>query len=263
MKSLLHPRRRAALARLVAPEAGPALLAFDYDGVLAPIVRDPAGARMPRRTRQLLRRLSRRFPLAVVSGRSLSRLRRMVGAVAPYLVGNHGAEYLRSREPPAAVLRKVRRWEAQLRAEVGRLPGVSLEHKRSTFAVHYAHAPDPRRAGRAVLRAARGLRGARLIPGKNLVNVLPASFPTKGDAVERLLRQLRCRRALFVGDDVTDEDVFALPARRVMGVHVGDGPTGARWRLATRDDVDLLLERLLELSGDRPGGARRAGRAGR
>jgi len=263
MRSLLHQSHRAVLTRLVASRGRPALLAFDYDGVLAPIVRDPSGARMSPRTRALLRRLSRRFPLAVVSGRSLAKLRRVMGTVAPYLVGNHGAEYLRTTRPPAALLRRVRGWEEQLLAEVGHLRGVSLEHKRSTFAVHCAHAPDRRRAGRAVLRAARALRGVRLIPGKNLVNVLPSSFPTKGDAVERLLRQLGCRRALFVGDDVTDEDVFALPARRVLGVHVGTGPSGARWRLATRDEVDLLLERLVALSGPRRGGSRRPGRAKR
>jgi len=278
MHNILSPRNRAVLARLVGPSGRPVLLAFDYDGVLAPIVKDPDGAHMPPHTRQLLRLLSRRFPLAVVSGRSLAKLRRVVGRVAPYLVGNHGAEYLRTQRTPAAVLRQVRRWEERMMAEVGGMGGVSLEHKRSTFAVHYAHAPDRSRAGRAVRHAARRLGGARSIPGKNLVNVLPASFPTKGDAVDRLVRQLGCRRALFVGDDVTDEDVFALPPRRVLGVHVGSGPTGARWRLAARDDVDLLLERLLALSGDgRNGGrrpaprraaardasARRAGRRGR
>jgi trehalose 6-phosphate phosphatase len=96
-----------------------------------------------------------------------------------------------------------------------------------------------------VHRAADALEGVRVVRGKNLVNVLPAHFPTKGDAVRRLVQRLGCRRALFVGDDITDEDVFALPQRLVFGVHVGHGPSRAAWRLATREDVDVLLERLL------------------
>jgi trehalose 6-phosphate phosphatase len=251
MKDVLLPRYRSVFARLLAPADRPPLLAFDYDGVLAPIVRDPEGARMAGDTRARLRELSRRFPVAVVSGRSLALLRRTLGTVAPYLVGNHGAEYLRSAPPPASLLRRVRTWERQVLDALGDAPGVWLEHKRTTFAVHYGHAPDRQGTLRAVLRAARALHGARLVLGKNLVNVLPVAFPTKGDAVRRLLRQLRCRRALFVGDDVTDEDVFALPERLVLGIHVGSGPTVARWRVATRDDVDVLMDRLLELSASR------------
>ena len=80
------------------------------------------------------------------------------------------------------------------------------------------------------------------------MNILPASFPTKGDAIRKLLRHLGCRRALFVGDDVTDEDVFALPRKLVLGVHVGPGPSRAEWRMERRKDVDELLATLLQLA---------------
>jgi trehalose 6-phosphate phosphatase len=123
-----------------------------------------------------------------------------------------------------------------------------IEHKRSTFAVHWAQAPRRAAAARAVARAAGALQGVRLVPGKNVLNVLPAAFPTKGDAIRRLLEELGCGRALFVGDDVTDEDVFALPRRLVMGVHVGRGPSRAEYRLAGRREVDRLLTLLVELA---------------
>src|SRR5512138_2165609 len=90
MKDLLHRSHAAALARFLGagaarghargarpdPAAGGArgprkvLLAFDYDGVLAPLVKDPAGARMRASTRALLGRVARRYPVAVVSGRA-------------------------------------------------------------------------------------------------------------------------------------------------------------------------------------------------
>lgn len=247
MKDLLLPRDVPLLARLLDGGGRPPLLAFDYDGVLAPIIGDPGGAPMSRHTRALLQELAARLPVAVVSGRPFTKLHRVVGTVAPFLVGNHGFEYLHRTPVPGAVLARVRRWEARMLAALEGVAGVHLEHKHSTFAVHYSQARDAR-AGAAVMRAARALRGARLVPGKNLVNILPAAFPTKGDAVRKLLRHLGCWRALFVGDDVTDEDVFALPRRMVFGVHVGPGPSRATWRLRTRRDVDALLETLLVLA---------------
>lgn len=247
MKDLLLPRDAAVLARLLDGGGNPPLLAFDFDGVLAPVIADPGGACMSDRTRALLQELAAWMPVAVISGRSFAKLYRVVGTSAPFLVGNHGAEYLRRTPVPASAQARVRRWERQLLPTLRALNGASLEHKDSTLAVHYDDARDPL-AGAAVARACRALRGARLIPGKNLVNVLPSSFPTKGDAVRKLLRHLGCRRALFVGDDVTDEDVFALPRDLVFGVHVGSGPSRAAWRLPAQEDVDALLETLLELA---------------
>jgi trehalose 6-phosphate phosphatase len=256
MKDLLQPRYRAAIERLVTPAGrGPVLLAFDYDGVLAPVIRDPRGASLPPRTRSLLRALAQRFPVAVVSGRSFPKLHRVVGGVVPHLVGNHGEEFLHATPVAASVRRDVRRWERQLMIAVAGIPGVTLEHKGSTFAVHYARSPVVPHAEKEVHRAARALLGVRLVPGKNLVNVLPDHFPNKGDAVLRLVERLGCRRALFLGDDITDEDVFALPPRLVFGVHVGPGPSRAAWRLDGRAEVDLFLERLLAASARQRRGA--------
>ena len=247
MKDLRLPHSVPVLARLLDGGGYPPLLAFDYDGVLAPIIRNPRGVSMTRRTRALLQELAARFPVAVISGRSFSKLHRVVGTVAPFLVGNHGFEYLHRTPVPPAVLARVRRWESRMLVALEGVPGVHLEHKHSTFAVHYRPDLNPH-AGATVLRAARALRGTRHVMGKGLVNILPASFPTKGDAIRKLLRHLGCRRALFVGDDVTDEDVFALPRNLVLGVHVGPGPSRAEWRLARRRDVDQLLETLLQLA---------------
>lgn len=74
--------------------------------------------------------------------------------------------------------------------------------------------------------------------------MLPASFPTKGDAVRRLLSRLRLDVALFLGDDRTDEDVFRIGEPEVVGVRVGVGRTAARWRIRSQEEVDEVLERL-------------------
>lgn len=248
MKDLLHPRHRAALERFLAGSGeAPAriLLTFDYDGVLAPLVTEPSGARMRPRTRALLRQVARRYPVAVVSGRAYKDVAGFVGELVPTLVGNHGFELGRPTPVPAAVARTVRGWRRRLERALAGVDGVYFEDKRSTLAVHYGLTGAWRRAEKAVYEAANQLEGTRLIPGKKVLNVLPRDFPSKGDAVRTLVARLGCDAALYVGDDVTDEDAFAVGAPLVFGVHVGKGPSLAPWCLRTQADVDRLLARLL------------------
>jgi trehalose 6-phosphate phosphatase len=236
---LLLGRHQGALEAL-AP--GRTLLAFDYDGVLAPVRReDPAGLPIGRATARLLSRVVARWPVAVVSGRSWDDARRLARGIPHHVVGNHGFEDGRRRPVPAAVRARVRRWHRTLDERLAGLPGWWIEDKVSTLSVHFGLRRRWRAVGREVERVARRLEGARLVPGKQVLNIVPRSFPHKGDAVLALLDRLGLEAALFVGDDVTDEDAFAVGPPRVVGVRVGPGPTRAPWRLRERDEVDLLL----------------------
>ena len=128
------------------------------------------------------------------------------------------------------------------------VPGWHVEHKRSTLSIHYGMGKDWRRVERAVRAAGRALPGARLLPGKKVLNVIPSSFPTKGDAVRRLLARFRLDVALFLGDDRTDEDVFRMGEPSVVGVRVGPGRDARRGGgLRSQEDVDEVLERLRAL----------------
>jgi trehalose 6-phosphate phosphatase len=250
MKDLLLPSHRAALVRFVGTAARPrrVLLAFDYDGVLAPLVKKPSGAFMRPSTRLLLRRLVRLYPVAVVSGRDYRSVVGFLGGLdVAVVVGNHGYELGHPVPVPAAILRKVRSWRRRLEQDLAGVAGVHFEDKRSTLAVHYGLERRWRGAERAVYEAANQLEGTRLIPGKKVLNVLPHDFPTKGDAVRTLVARLGCDGAVVLGDDVTDEDAFAVGAPLVLGVHVGAGPSLAPWRLRTQGDVDRLLRALISL----------------
>ena len=252
MRDILHPSHRGILERFAGHRApNLVLLAFDYDGVLAPVVRDPAGRRMRRSTRELLLRLSRRYPVAAISGRGWRHTHQLTEGVAPWVVGNHGFEFLHARPVPATVLRQVRGWRRQLEEALAGVPGIHFEDKRSTLAIHYGLARTWRRAERAAYAAANQLAGTRLVAGKKVLNVLPRQFPNKGDALRALLKKLRLDTALYLGDDVTDEDAFAVGPPLVLGVHVGPGRSLAPWRLDSQARVDELLERLLSLR--RPG----------
>jgi trehalose 6-phosphate phosphatase len=242
---LLLGRHRSVLEGLA---AGRTLLAFDYDGVLAPLRReDPAGLGIGPATARLLSRVAARWPVAVVSGRSFADARRLARGIPHHVVGNHGFEDGRTRPVPAAVRARVQRWRRELEERLAGQAGWWIEDKASTLSVHFGLRRRWRAVGREVERAARRLEGARLVPGKQVLNVVPRSFPHKGDAVLALLGRLSLDAALFVGDDVTDEDAFAVGPPRVVGVRVGPGPTRAPWRLRDRDEVDDLLRLLLGL----------------
>ncbi len=261
MKDILSPRHRKALADLA---RAPSLLAFDYDGVLAPLVKDPGGAVMRPRTRELLARAASLYPCALVSGRAYRDAARFAQGIEVTIVGNHGFELGSEVPVPEDVLARVRAWQQELQRVLAGVPGVFYEEKRSTLAVHYGLSRAWRRAEAAVLAAGEALHGARLVRGKKVLNVLPSHFPTKGDAVRALLARDRLETALYAGDDVTDEDVFEIGAPAVLGVHVGPGPSLAPYRLRTQRDTDALLELLVELrSGTAPREERRPRRARR
>jgi trehalose 6-phosphate phosphatase len=247
MKDILKPRHRAAIERFVgSPDRRPVLLAFDYDGVLAPLVTDPGGTRMRAGTRRLLVRLSGLYPCAVVSGRSWRHTAGLVDGAVPTVVGNHGFELGRPVPIPRAVLRTVQGWRRALEADLAGVPGVHFEDKRCTLAVHYGLSPGWQDAERRVYESANRLEGTRLIPGKKVLNVLPHDFPSKGDAIRTLLAERGLDAALYVGDDVTDEDAFAVGPPLVLGVHVGPGPSLAPWCVASQDAVDDLLAALVD-----------------
>jgi trehalose 6-phosphate phosphatase len=235
----------AGLRRLDQYARSNVLLAFDFDGTLAPIVSVPERARMRSPTARLMKELARLYPCAVLSGRAREDVRRrMAGVSLAAVVGNHGAEPTGgSRE----LLRTARRWQPILRRELAGLPGVRIENKAFSTSIHYRRSPEKARAKAAVLAAVDRLQGVRIVGGKLVVNVLPKGAPHKGLALERERRRLGCETAMYVGDDETDEDVFALSRPdRLLGVRVGRrSGSAARYFVPAQRDVDRLLKALI------------------
>lgn len=226
-----------------------ALLAFDFDGTLAPIVQDAAGAAMRPRTRMLLARIALRFPCAVISGRRRSDLRaRFDGIPIRWFIGNHGAEGVVSSPGANGLRRAVTGWRDALQPEVDRWAGAWIEDKVFSLSVHYRAAADRTAARAAITRAAASLPGARVVPGKCVVNVVLEGAPNKGTALAQLVGLLEPERVLFAGDDDTDEDAFGMD----LGVPCttirvgGAGPSRARFRLEGQEAIDRLLQILLE-----------------
>jgi trehalose 6-phosphate phosphatase len=235
------------------------LLAFDYDGTLAPIVSDPRQAAMRATTRALLREIAKRYPCVVISGRARAdALRRVRGVGAVEVIGNHGIEpWQTSRRGLLAV----RRWQPTLARRLARFPGVRIEDKVYSMAVHYRQSRQKKKARMAIQRAASALGDVRLIRGKQVVNLLPRDAPHKGIALEKARARFGCDTAVYVGDDETDEDVFGLDRPgRLLTVRVGRRRDSlASYFLRDQSEIDRLLIALLSVVPERrPGGVRRA-----
>lgn len=247
MRHILGRRGLRALHQLAGRDT---LLAFDFDGTLAPIADDHSGAWMRPATRRLLARLARRYPCAVISGRALRDLRpRLQGVAVRGLVGNHGAEGNGAGRGAAGLRRTVRAWRRRLSGHRWMIGRQTIEDKGLSLTLHYRRAPDPDAAERLLRRAIRGLRGARVVPGKMGLNVIPAGAPDKGAAFVRLLRGAGCEAAVYVGDDTTDEDVFALTGMpHLLTIRVGRSRSSrAAYCLRSQDEIDDLLAALLSL----------------
>jgi trehalose 6-phosphate phosphatase len=241
---ILSQRHLPVLARFAARDV---LLAFDYDGTLAPIAPTPDAARMKSTTKRLLTQVARRYPCVVISGRSLDDLvHRVRGVPVRHLAGDHGYEQLgRPRRPTE----HVREWLAQLEAALPDGEGLLLEPKRNSLTVHYRKAPDKRRAERTIAAAVKRLRKARAIEGDKAVNLIPSDGPHKGVALRESWRELGCDVAMYVGDDNTDEDAFRVAGpERLLTIRVGTAaPSAAGYRLRRQDEIDALLARLIDL----------------
>jgi len=238
MMDILREQNRDVLAEFAGSNV---LLAFDFDGTLASIVAEPAHARMRSETSRLLKDAASLYPCIVVSGRAQSDLLgRLDGVPVRGVVGNHGVEpWETSRE----LADEVQRWRPLLEQRLSGLPGVTIEDKSFSVSVHYRRARNKEDARARILEAAAALGDVRVIGGLQVVNILPPGAPHKGTALVSERKRLGCDSAIYVGDDDTDEDVFALddPAR-ILTIRVGAKPaSAASYSIPRQSDIDELL----------------------
>lgn len=226
------------------------LLAFDYDGCLAPIAATPARARMRRATRRLLADVAALYPCVVISGRALEDIaRRLAGIPVWHVFGNHGLESESGRGRPVD---QTRAWVRRLTNALSGHAGVVIEDKGFSVTVHYRGASDRPAAVAAIDAAVQGLPGARIMGGEEAVNLLPFGGADKGVAVRDALRLFACETCIYVGDDETDEDAFAAARDRVLGIRIGGAASSnARYHLESQGYIDVLLLRLIQLRAPR------------
>jgi trehalose-phosphatase len=247
---------RRRLAPWLAQRATLALF-LDYDGTLVPLATRPEDARLSDAARQALLQAARmpNLDTVIVSGRGLDDVQRMVDVPGLTYVGNHGFEI----EGPGITFRHphAERWRASLEAAADALvalgmPGARVERKGATVAYHVrevaaAEREEAARAAEGVLRRQR----LRVSLGKLVVEGRPPVDWHKGRAVLHVLVSRHGAdwpsrvRALYLGDDLTDEDAFRSLRGIGRSIRVASAPpatvTAADFRLP---DPDAVLELL-------------------
>lgn len=248
-ESLPAELRRAIVQIARAPRL---LVACDYDGTLAPITDVPEHARPLPESVGAMRSLAglHETTTAVISGRALRDLATLSRLPAEvHLVGSHGSEFdigfVHALEPEAKELhRKLERELDNLTAE---LPGVSLEMKPASVAVHVRRAESDT-AVRALEQVRQGpcrWPGVTVTEGKEVVE-LSVIQTDKGNALDTLRHQVGASAAVFIGDDVTDEKVFGKLTGPDLGIKVGENDTLAAHWVSGTEDVATVLAFLLE-----------------
>ena len=224
------------------PAANPDWAFFlDVDGTLLEIADQPSAVRVDLELLELIGRLSRNSggALALVSGRSISDLEELLGVQHMPLAGQHGLERRDATgrlwihaAPPAAKCS----FKEALAPVLDRHPGLLLEDKGLTLALHYRRAPHlAAYAHRLMDRLMREAGGElELQKGKRVIEIKPAGID-KGTAVAEYLTEspFRGRQPVFIGDDLNDEHGFAEVNRMGgISIKVGPGRSCAAFRLS-------------------------------
>ena len=242
-------------------------LFLDYDGTLTPIASRPKQATLPKATKALLRRLQRcqGVKIALISGRSLKDVKALVGVKDVVYAGNHGLEIKGSglvwKNPLVTKNKKVLTVIKQkLKKSLKGIKGVLIEDKGLTLSVHYRCVKKAKQAAvkklfqKTVLLFLKSDK-IKTSEGKKVLEIRPPLKWHKGKAVQWLLSQWRKSKkhhlAIYVGDDVTDEDAFGILGSEDLSVIVGKKRrTRARYFVKNTQDVNRLLREVLKAQGE-------------
>jgi trehalose 6-phosphate phosphatase len=225
-----------------------AALFLDFDGTLVALADRPDAIAVPPSLPPLLDRLATVLEgrLAIVTGRALADLDTHLAAPHLAASGSHGLERrgqgAASAEAAPPALAAARAALADFSASD---PGLLLEDKPASVALHYRLAPHREAEVLALAAEVSARTGLVAKPGKMVIELRPPGAD-KGDAVRALMAEppFAGARPVFVRDDLTDEDGFrAAAALGGFGVLVGAGrDTAACYRLPGIPDVHAWLE---------------------
>jgi trehalose 6-phosphate phosphatase len=242
--------------RSLVPHLSQTAILLDIDGTLLDLAPTPREVWVPPGLAETLNRLLARTSgaLALVSGRSLNDIDLIFAPKQFPAVGGHGAEMRLSTDNEAvAAHAPPMDKELKLRlAAIAKLsPGILLEDKGYSLALHYRLAPHAEKAiyeAVSLIRADLPNAPIEVLPGKSVCEIKHSGF-NKASGVRELMKHepFKGRRPLFIGDDVTDETVFAImPDMEGLAFSVGRRAQGVAGHFDEPSDVRAFLAHLLD-----------------
>ncbi|MDE2331583.1 MAG: trehalose-phosphatase [Bradyrhizobium sp.] len=242
--------------RSLVPHLSEMAILLDVDGTLLDLAPTPREVWVPPGLAETLGRLLERTSgaLALVSGRSLNDIDLIFAPDQFPAIGGHGAE-MRLSADSEAVSAHAPPMDKELKrrlAAIAKLsPGILLEDKGYSLALHYRLAPHAEKAiyeAVSLIRADLPNAPIEVLPGKSVCEIKHSGF-NKASGVQELMTHepFRGRRPLFIGDDVTDESVFAImPDLKGLAFSVGRRAQGVTGHFDEPSDVRAFLARLLD-----------------
>jgi trehalose 6-phosphate phosphatase len=243
--------------RALVPHLNETALLLDIDGTLLDLAPTPREVWVPPGLAKTLEGLLERTSgaLALVSGRSLNDIDLIFAPKQFPAVGGHGAEMRLSTADNEAVAAHAPPMDKELKlrlAAIARLsPGILLEDKGYSLALHYRLAPHAEKAiyeAVSLIRADLPNAPIEVLPGKSVCEIKHSGF-NKASGVRELMKHapFKGRRPLFIGDDVTDETVFAImPDMNGLAFSVGRRAQGVAGHFDEPSDVRAFLAHLLD-----------------
>jgi trehalose 6-phosphate phosphatase len=240
-------------------------LFLDYDGTLTPIRRTPSAALLASATENILQHLAQLpgVEVAIVTGRSMEDIRRLVRVENIGFAANHGFNIYNNGTEwihPQALsqIQILSRLHLILRNTLIGFPKAYIENKQFTLSIHY------RNVAQQDLRSLKSLitktvytfdPSLRITRGKKVLEVRPQITWGKGEAVLEMLHSSKTRQRMvpiFVGDDTTDEDVFRVLRSKGITIRVGKSATTyAQYYVQDVDEVKHLLQSIISLRTNR------------
>jgi trehalose 6-phosphate phosphatase len=246
-----EPEDPEAVAAGAAELGRPLLVGLDVDGVLAPIVAHADDAALLPGMREAINALADRVAVAVVSGRTVDDLQRFRFPEHIEVFGLHGMERDGERrvelgEHEQERLARLVAMASAAAEQAG--DGAWVEVKPASVVLHVREAPpeDAARSAAALRERAEDVTGAHVMPGHGVVELLTRAT-SKARAVAELRDEIGAGAVVFLGDDRTDEEVFAALGDGDCSIRVGPGDTAARHRLAGPPEVLRFLAALTAL----------------
>ena len=236
------------------PHLNETAVLLDIDGTLLDFAPTPREVWVPPGLARTLNHLVRRTngALALVSGRSINDIDLIFAPDIFAAIGGHGAEMrINPADEPGAAMQMDKELKRRLAVIAKLSPGILLEDKGYSLALHYRLAPHAEKAiyeAVSLIRADLPNAPIEVLPGKLVCEIKLAGF-TKATGVLELMKHepFKGRRPFFIGDDVTDESVFAImPDLDGLAFSVGRRAKGVAAHFDAPSDVREFLAHLLD-----------------
>ena len=247
-QNILHYQ---TLKSLIPHETKNTLFLFDFDGTLSPIITDRNEAKMGASTYSLFQKLSELAITGVLTGRCISDVKHRIPQNIRYLIGEHGLEsgfeYI-DKNILDLIQKQISDLNAILIDSMKPIKGIEIEKKKYSLTVHYRNSNYQHFSLEDILNNPSILNNFEVKKGDKVFNIFSKNSPNKGTSVVHLFHEFQFDKIFYIGDDLTDEDVFQLKDERLVSIKIGNPKnTKARYNIPLQKEIDKYLEILIDI----------------